>query len=88
MSKEPTYFIRFFKQPLKVLTGDKLSLYVNDRKTGESMLVHSQKITGIDTLTHWACVDLPGIGVAYFVGNEKLVGVLAERFPGAGIPGD
>jgi hypothetical protein len=76
-----TYFVRRFSYPIFVTSSDRFQLIIERR--GEKEIVHSQNITCSKVLTHWAYLELPGIGAAYFVGNEKLAEVLVERFPDA-----
>lgn len=51
---------------INLVSGDKLRLYHN----GE--LVHARDISEIGYVTHWACVEIEGVGIGYFVGTERL----------------
>jgi hypothetical protein len=72
-----TYCIGALIHPCTLHPGDRFILSIH----GE--VVHSEKVTALAAISHWAYVDIPGVGNAYFVGNEKLVDFLAERFPDA-----
>lgn len=74
-----TYFVDTLSAPITVIPTDRFILSVH----GET--VYDKKITASDVISHWAYVDIPGIGAAYFIGNEKLGEFLAERFPDAEI---
>lgn len=78
-----TYCVNALKHPCAVLPGDSFHLSIQDRKTGKYKKVCAREITDVDTISHWAFVNIPGIGMAYFVGNEKLVEFIVERFPDA-----
>jgi NifB/MoaA-like Fe-S oxidoreductase len=69
------YEVHEFKkhQKTKVIPGDQFRLYVKGK------LVHSVDIESAMTITHWAVVTLKGVGMAYFIGNEKLEAELAKR---------
>lgn len=80
-----SYFVGILNSTIFIDPGDTFNLLITDGKTGEQELVCSQKIICSEVISHYAYVNLPGVGVAYFIGNEKLAGVLAERFPDAKI---
>lgn len=65
-----------FDVPLVVQNGDRIQLTVD----GE--LVHAVDLTGFDLITCWACVQLPGVGIGYFVGNNELPAALKKLFGG------
>lgn len=48
-----------------VLNGDSIDLLVDGK------LVCARKITKLETITHWAAVDIAG-GMGYFVGDGGL----------------
>jgi len=72
-----TYCVGALTYPCSVAPGDRFILSVH----GE--VVHSEKVTASDVISHWAYVDIPGVGNAYFIGNKKLTEFLTERFPDA-----
>lgn len=72
-----TYTIKKFDDPIYLHPGDKFQLSVDNE------IVHVKEITFCDTITHWAYIEIPEIGAAYFVGNEKLESFIIERFPDA-----
>lgn len=78
-----TYFVNRFKFPSNVSPGDRFTLYTI--KDGKRQQVCSREVTAVGVISHWAYMDIPGIGVSYFIGNEKLAGFLAKRFPDAEI---
>ena len=45
--------------------------------------MHRQRITCVGVISHWAYVDVPGIGISYFIDSDKLADFMAERFPDA-----
>lgn len=78
-----TYCVNALKCPCDVRPGDSFHLRIQDRETGKYKEVCARQITEINVISHWAYVNIPGIGAAYFVGNEKLAEFIVERFPDA-----
>lgn len=78
-----TYCVNAMRQPCDVRPGDSFRLSIQDRETGKYMEVCRREITETDTISYWAFVNIPGIGMAYFIGNEKLAEFIVERFPDA-----
>lgn len=78
-----TYCISPFNTTWTVHSGDKFILSVKNRKTGEMETVCTREITCTERISCWAYVNVPGIGAAYFIGNETLAEFIAERFPDA-----
>lgn len=78
-----TYFVQPFRYPSNVQPGDSFNLYIT--KNGKRQKVYSRDITAVGVISHWAYVDIPGVGLAYFIGNGNLAEFLAERFPNAEI---
>lgn len=62
----PTIEITDFDKPIKVVDGDSFVLSVRGKE------VCRKTMAAIDTITCWAYVSIPGIGDAYFLGNDGL----------------
>lgn len=60
--------------PVALCSGDEFQLRVDGK------VVHAKEITSVGMITHWAYVDIPDIGCAYFVGNKHLEAFIIERF--------
>jgi len=83
-----TYCVYPFSSPTSVISGDSFYLYTIDGETGEKRRLCVRKIITSEVISHWAYAYFPGVGIAYFIGDGRLLeaaDVLAERFPDAKI---
>lgn len=53
------------ERPFHVLSGDSINLHIDGK------LVCARKITKLETITHWAAVDIRG-SMGYFIGDKGL----------------
>jgi hypothetical protein len=55
--------------PVHAKLGDEIRLFIDNK------MVHAKKIdhNKMEKYSCWACVEIPGAGIGYFVGNDNLL---------------